>query len=59
MCCGQDSKADGCQIGKHVYDGDDYEINVPLKGYIQTIQTASSIDINNVNVYALDCEMVN
>ena len=56
-CCSGDSKSDGCQIGKHVYDGDEYESSEPLSGYVNT----KAIAVKNpekFNIYALDCEMV-
>ena len=55
-CCSQDSKSEGCAIGKHVYDGDDYEIDKPLTGYVQT--NALTCDNQNYHMFSLDCEMV-
>ena len=54
-CCNQDSKSEGCEIGKHVYDGNDYETDQPLVGYVQT---KASTQNQAYNIYALDCEMV-
>jgi len=55
-CCSADSKSDGCQIGKHVYDGDDYESSEPLHGYINT-KTIAGDNSDECNIFALDCEM--
>ncbi len=46
----------GCVIGKHVYDGEDYEYDKPLMGYVET-KVKNDETINN-QIYALDCEMV-
>ena len=56
-CCNQDSNTDGCQVSKHVYDGDEYDANEPLSGFAKTTDHPLLIT-NKANVYALDCEMV-
>ena len=60
-CCSGGMDSDGCEVGKHVYDGD-YNGNgngLNLAGYIQVDENTTSDDEykTSENVYALDCEM--
>ena len=56
-CCSGGLDSDGCEVGKHVYDGD-YNGNgngSNLTGYFQVNNDYS--DSKTLNIYALDCEM--
>jgi RNA exonuclease 1 len=55
-CCNSDTKSDGCQVGKHVYDGDDLESNRPIAGFVNTKNSLLNLT-QTTNIYALDCEM--
>jgi RNA exonuclease 1 len=58
-CCNQDAKSDGCQISKHVYDGDDYDSDEPLQGFVQTKPPVNlNVSMSKSNIFAIDCEMV-
>ncbi len=58
-CCNQDSKSDGCQISKHVYNGDEYESGEPLQGFLQTKMAVNlNVSMLKSNIFAVDCEMV-
>ena len=60
-CCSGDMNSDGCEVGKHVYDGD-YDgdcVGVNLKGYVETLDNKEDLlkKQSSTNIYALDCEM--
>ena len=58
-CCNGEAHAVGCELGKHVYDGDydGHGSATRIAGYVQTSGCSSSSSTNAANVYALDCEM--
>ena len=62
-CCSGEINAEGCETGKHVYDGD-YDGNgegLNISGYVETGKNATSDDEakskSSANIFALDCEM--
>jgi RNA exonuclease 1 len=62
-CCSGEVNSSGCQVGRHVYDGeyDGYGTGKNLVGYVETQEAITPESILNSktanNIYALDCEM--
>ena len=58
-CCNHDANSEGCEVGKHVYDGD-YDgngIGTNISDYVETLEDQTPSSKQSSNVYALDCEM--
>lgn len=62
-CCSGELNSEGCETGKHVYDGD-YDGNgegMNISGYVETTKNALFNDElkskSSSNIFALDCEM--
>jgi RNA exonuclease 1 len=58
-CCSNEANSEGCEVGKHVYDGD-YDgngIGTNISDYVETQEDPTPSSKQSSNVYALDCEM--
>lgn len=57
-CCGGGCASEGCEVGKHVYDGDYVGNGTNLAGYVETTSHKSGKAARTAsNIFAIDCEM--
>ena len=63
LCCSGGTGSEGCEIGKHVYDGeyDGYGTGTNIIGYVETRDKSDANDPlkhqTSQNIYSVDCEM--